>query len=42
MGDNHYQQYVAHRRRIHPGEAVISERDYWRLRHDLTATDACC
>jgi uncharacterized short protein YbdD (DUF466 family) len=45
MGDNHYRRYVEHRGRTHPGEAVISERDYWRMRH--AATDAspnprCC
>ena len=33
MGDNHYQRYVAHRRRAHPGMPVISESDYWRMRH---------
>ncbi len=33
MGDSHYQRYVAHRRRAHPGEPVISEAQYWRMRH---------
>lgn len=33
MGDSHYQRYVAHRRRSHPGEPVISEAAYWRMRH---------
>jgi uncharacterized short protein YbdD (DUF466 family) len=45
MGDNHYQRYVEHRRRIHPGQEIVSEREYWRMRH--AATDAnpnprCC
>jgi uncharacterized short protein YbdD (DUF466 family) len=45
MGDNHYQRYVEHRTGIHPGEEVVSEREYWRMRH--AATDAnpnprCC
>lgn len=33
MGDSHYQRYVAHRARVHPGEPVISEAEYWRMRH---------
>ncbi len=45
MGDNHYQRYVDHRARTHPGEPAMSEREYWRQRH--AATDAnpgarCC
>lgn len=42
MGDNHYLRYVNHRRRVHPGEAVISEPEYWRLRHDAAAGDLRC
>ena len=34
MGDNHYRRYVEHRERVHPGEPVLSEREYWRMRHD--------
>ena len=34
MGDNHYQRYVEHRRRTHPSEPVMSEREYWRMKHD--------
>jgi uncharacterized short protein YbdD (DUF466 family) len=34
MGDNHYRRYVEHHSRTHPGEPVISEREYWRMRHD--------
>jgi len=45
MGDNHYHRYVRHRLRTHPGEPVLTEREYWRMRH--AATDAspnprCC
>jgi uncharacterized short protein YbdD (DUF466 family) len=45
MGDNHYRRYVEHRRRTHPGEAVCSERDYWRMRHATTERNPqsrCC
>ncbi len=45
MGDSHYQRYVAHRRRAHPGEPVISEAEYWRMRHrqaDLNPGARCC
>jgi uncharacterized short protein YbdD (DUF466 family) len=45
MGDDLYERYLDHRGRTHPGEPVLSERDYWRMRH--TATEAnpqtrCC
>jgi len=45
MGDNHYDRYLAHRRRHHPGEPVLSERDYWKQRHraaDLNPQGRCC
>lgn len=45
MGDTHYRRYVDHRRRTHPGEPVLSERDYWRMRHAATETNPnprCC
>jgi uncharacterized short protein YbdD (DUF466 family) len=45
MGDNHYQRYVAHRRRAHPGEPVISEAEYWRMRHrqaEVNPGARCC
>lgn len=45
MGDGHYQRYVAHRRRAHPGEPVITEAEYWRMRHreaDLNPGARCC
>ncbi|WP_371190621.1 CstA-like transporter-associated (seleno)protein [Tsukamurella sp. 1534] len=43
MGDNHYERYVAHRRKNHPGEPVMTEREYWRARYDgATVTARCC
>ena len=45
MGDNHYQRYVARHRRVHPGEPVLSERDYWKMRHAASEADPgarCC
>ncbi len=45
MGDNHYRRYVAHRRQTHPGEPVLSEREYWRMRHAATESSPnprCC
>lgn len=45
MGDNHYRRYVAHRRRSHPDEPVLTEAQYWRMRHKMTEsnpTARCC
>ena len=45
MGDNHYQRYVEHRARTHPGEPVPSEGEYWRRRHAAADSDPgarCC
>ncbi|MBU8824618.1 YbdD/YjiX family protein [Mycolicibacterium goodii] len=45
MGDNHYRRYVEHRARTHPGEPVLSERDYWKMRHrdaDANPGARCC
>ncbi|GAY15010.1 hypothetical protein MSZK_17360 [Mycobacterium sp. shizuoka-1] len=45
MGDSHYGRYVAHRTRTHPGEPVLSEAQYWRMRHDQQDTNPtarCC
>nr|WP_197380770.1 YbdD/YjiX family protein [Mycolicibacterium mengxianglii] len=45
MGDNHYRRYVALRERTHPGEPVINERQYWRMRHAATESNPntrCC
>lgn len=45
MGDNHYRRYLEHRHRTHPGQPVLSERDYWRARHAAADRDPgarCC
>jgi hypothetical protein len=45
MGDTHYQRYLDYRSRVHPGEPILSERDYWRLRHEGTESSPnprCC
>ncbi|TPG36749.1 DUF466 domain-containing protein [Mycobacterium hodleri] len=42
MGDNHYQRYVTHRGRTHPGEPVMSEREYWRMRYRTAEVEPRC
>ena len=45
MGDSHYSRYIDYRHRMHPGEPVLSEAGYWRMRHDMTdrgPTPRCC
>ena len=45
MGDNHYQRYLAHHRRLHPGESVITEAEYLRMRHRASNANPgarCC
>lgn len=45
MGDTHYRRYVEHLLRTHPGEPVLSEQDYWRMRHaaaDANPSARCC
>ena len=45
MGDNHYRRYVEYRGRTHPGEPVLTEREYWRMRHAATEANPqtrCC
>ena len=45
MGDNHYQRYVEHRRCAHPHEPVLTERQYWKVRHTASAHNPgarCC
>ena len=38
-GDNLYYQDVEHRERAHPGEPLLTEREYWRMRHDAIETN---
>ncbi|HXB85375.1 YbdD/YjiX family protein [Mycobacterium sp.] len=42
MGDTHYRRYLDYRRRTHPGEPVLSERDYWRERYHADPGARCC
>nr|WP_082753888.1 YbdD/YjiX family protein [Mycobacterium sp. NAZ190054] len=45
MGDNHYQRYLEHHERRHPGAPALSEREYWRRRHAASDADPgarCC
>jgi uncharacterized short protein YbdD (DUF466 family) len=45
MGDSHYQRYVEHRRRAHPDEPLLSEREYWKMRYAATDSNLgmrCC
>lgn len=34
MGDSAYETYLAHHRRVHPGEPPMTERQFWRDRMD--------
>ena len=45
MGDDYYRRYVEFRERTHPGEPVLTEREYWRMRHAATEANPqtrCC
>ena len=42
MGDTHDRRYLDYRRRTHPGEPVLSERDYWRERYRAEPGARCC
>jgi uncharacterized short protein YbdD (DUF466 family) len=45
MGDNHYRRYVEHHRLKHPGEPIMSEREYWHKRLDAIESNPnprCC
>ncbi|WP_442972680.1 YbdD/YjiX family protein [Rhodococcus sp. G-MC3] len=45
MGDKDYERYLAHMRRVHPGEPVPSERQFWRDRYaeaDTNPSARCC
>lgn len=33
MGDTAYERYVQHRALSHPGEAPLTEREFWRMRY---------
>jgi uncharacterized short protein YbdD (DUF466 family) len=42
MGDTHYRRYLAYCHRVHPGEPVLSERQYWRRRYAADPGVRCC
>ena len=45
MGDNAYARYTDHLARTHPGEPVLTEREYWRQRYaeaDANPAARCC
>lgn len=45
MGDHDYERYLAHHRVRHPGEPILSEREYWRERYaaaDANPGARCC
>ncbi|MBV0893791.1 YbdD/YjiX family protein [Microbacterium sp. NC79] len=43
MGDHAYATYVEHHERTHPGEPVMSEREFWKKRYaDQAAEPRCC
>lgn len=45
MGDNHYRRYLEHHHRTHPGQPVLSEKEYWKMRHRNTEANPsarCC
>nr|WP_280429029.1 YbdD/YjiX family protein [Nocardia brasiliensis] len=45
LGGQDYQRYVAHLTRNHPGCAIPTEREYWRIRHadaDSNPQNRCC
>jgi uncharacterized short protein YbdD (DUF466 family) len=45
MGDNHYRRYLAHHARTHPDKTVLTEQQYWQMRHAATESNPnprCC
>ena len=45
MGDTAYATYVAHQRRVHPGEEPMTERQFWRQKmddQDRNPSARCC
>ncbi len=45
MGDGAYATYAAHQRAVHPGGVVMTEREFWRMRHaeqDANPGSRCC
>lgn len=45
MGDNHYERYLAHHERTHPGQTPLTKKEYWRERtdaQDRNPRSRCC
>lgn len=45
MGEDAYATYAAHQRAVHPGGVVMTEREFWRVRHaeqDANPGSRCC
>lgn len=43
MGDSAYATYVSHQQATHPGEPVMTEREFWKKRYaDQAAEPRCC
>jgi uncharacterized short protein YbdD (DUF466 family) len=44
-GERAYEIYVEHQQRTHPGEPVLSEREFWRRQtdeRDRNPRQTCC
>jgi uncharacterized short protein YbdD (DUF466 family) len=44
-GETSYDRYVAHRAKCHPGEPVMSQREFWHWRmdeRDRNPAARCC
>lgn len=42
MGDNDYRRYLVSMARARPDEPVLTEREFWRHKHDGPAAPRCC
>ena len=42
MGDNDYSRYLTSMARAHPGEPVLTEREFWRQKHGEQVAPRCC
>lgn len=42
IGDNDYRRYLVSMSRAHPGEPVMTEREFWRNRHSEAVGPRCC
>ncbi|MBT0565570.1 YbdD/YjiX family protein [Williamsia sp. CHRR-6] len=45
LGEDHYQRYLEHHARRHPGEPAMTVGEYWRTRHseqERNPATRCC